>query len=699
MDYLEELNESQREAVMQGGGPVLVLAGAGSGKTRVLAWRALFLMRELDVSPERILALTFTNKAAREMRERLGFLLGEKGKRIWAGTFHSFCLYLLRRFSGEAGLKKGFVVYDREDQIAVLKRLAAEELSQDEVKVAEALAAISSAKTHRVSVEEFERLAFSARQKTISRLYEAYQAALAQSSAADFDDLLLKAEALLGGDGEARRFCLERFEHILVDEYQDTNEIQADILKHLSGAKGNVFVVGDDDQSIYEWRGARVKNILEFERAFPGVKVVRLEQNYRSTKTILEAANAVVRNNNARRGKSLWTANEDGETIKMLVAEDESGEARLIAREIQNVRSRSSVPLSECAVLYRTNAQSRLLEVEFSRLGIPYEVVGGVGFYERREIKDLLAYLRLSLNPYDRVSFRRVVNVPKRGIGPVLLSRIEETAARNETDFVSACSRLADEGDLSASQREGLQEFVGVISDIRSFEGPLEGVLERLLDESGYREMLESESHGPSADRLENVEELLNALKSHREAGGDLGGFLNDVALLTDIDYWRQEEDRVSLMTVHSAKGLEFDTVIVSGLEERLFPHSNALGEDDRLEEERRLFYVALTRAKKRLILSQALRRRGRSRDGRTTGSRFLEEIPSELIQLEGSPSGGRSAPAEGIREGDRVRHSQYGCGTVMAVEGRGEDAKYSILFDHFGLKKVVGRFARLGVC
>lgn len=730
MELLERLNPEQRAAVEHPGGALLVIAGAGSGKTRVLTARVARLLAT-GVPPRAVLAFTFTNRAAREMRERIAAAAGEAARDLWVGTFHATGVRLLRREAAAAGLPREFAIYDREDQEGVLRGLVRRlELSDEAYRVGAVLGRISDAKNALVTPAEFERVAASPYERRVAELYGLYQRELAANGALDFDDLIARVVILLRDRPEVAERYGRRFAHVLVDEYQDTNHAQFRLVRALSAVHGNVFVVGDDDQSIYGWRGADLSNVLDFERAFPGATVLRLEQNYRSTGNILDAANAVIAHNRARKGKTLWCEREAGAKLRFALLADEADEARRVRRLLEE-RVRRGRPLCEVAVLYRTNAQSRALETELRQSGIAYEIVGGVSFYQRREVKDLLAYLRLAVNPADGVAFWRVWNTPRRGLGPAVRERLESVMAERGLAPLAALRALAGEGALGPAPARGAAGLLGVLDELAARrEEPVDVLFMRLLEGTGYLRHLEGLGEEDLADRRANVEELVATAGSFAaERGGTLTDYLAETALLTDADRVSGAADRVLLLTAHNAKGLEFDAVVVAGLEEGLFPHASALEDDAELEEERRLFYVALTRARDEVLLTAALARRRFGALGGGLGgqvSRFVDEVPPELLEREapagiawGAPRerGGAGWGGPARREGPRgvrtarpetavpardgaarraigreVCHEVFGRGIVVDAEGTGGDLKCTVRFAT-GTKKVMGRF------
>jgi DNA helicase-2/ATP-dependent DNA helicase PcrA len=712
------LNPQQREAVLATEGPVLILAGAGSGKTRVITTRLAYLVREKGVQSHQILAVTFTNKAAAEMRERVEKLLPGVALQAWIATFHSFCVRLLRREAASAGLPPGFVIYDEDDQLqAVRAALRALDLSEKLHPPRRVLSRISSAKNARGAAEPFEEDASFGAALT-NRIAEHYRQALAKAGALDFDDLLLRAVELLARDAEVRERYRLRFRYVLVDEYQDTNAVQYELVRLLAGPGGNVTVVGDEDQSIYSWRGADIRNILDFEQDFEGARVLRLEQNYRSAQTILDVAAGLVANNLNRKGKTLIATKPGGEPVRLRRCGDEFEEAAFVVERIAATRGRQSA-----AVLYRMNAQSRLFEEALLRLRIPYVVVGGVGFYERKEVKDVVAYLRLLLHPHEPLALRRILNVPPRGIGERTLLELERLAAARSLTLWEALQAAVDEALFPARAGQPLARFRELIDGLRT-SGAAAGVkalIERTLATTGYAAALAQEETQESQDRLENLAELLSAAADYeaREGQPTLAGFLDRVSLLSDHDVAKGQAP-VVLMTLHSAKGLEFDSVFLVGLEEGSLPHVRSQGSTEALEEERRLCYVGMTRARERLFLSWAQSRQVFGQRRLNQPSRFLEEIPRERLELTGGsdlPPARRSRPQQGrrgepahvpeadlpptppgaaLRPGARVRHPLFGVGTVLRAEGSGDDLKLTVSFPGAGAKRLVARYAGL---
>ncbi len=693
---LDGLNEPQREAVEHGEGPLLVLAGAGSGKTRVLTHRVARLI-DRGVPPYAILAITFTNKAAAEMRERIQAMVGPAARDIWASTFHSMCVRILRREAPEAGYPRDFSIFDADDQLRLIRRcMAEEEIDVKRVSPRAVQARISDAKSRMQGPEEFATATTSFSDETIARIYRRYADGLRANGALDFDDLLMVTAQLLESNAAVAARWQGRFRYVLVDEYQDTNHVQFRLVRALAAPEDNVMVVGDDDQGIYSWRGADARNILDFERDYANAHRVALEQNYRSTGTILAAANAVVSRNPGRHEKALWTDAGDGEPITVISCRDEYEEGRAVAGQIDRALSRGD-SLSEIAVFYRTNAQSRALEDTLLRQGVAYNIVGGPRFYERAEVRDLLAYLRAALNVSDRVSLERALGAPRRGVGPGAVNKLAAFAAEQELSIGEALAQVEMVPGLQRGQRAALAEVGGLLADVRQRADAgahLEHIVDEVVERSGLRDALEREGTFEARGRIENLDEVVRAAGEfeRNEDGATLAGFLESVALQADADLVDTGAGAVTLMTIHNAKGLEFQTVIITGLEEGLFPHSRS-DSPDALEEERRLFYVGLTRARRTLTLTHAESRAIHGGRDYRLPSRFLGELPPETLAVPTTggrrltglteamrrpepaivrPGGDRRAAAV-FTAGDEVLHATFGEGVVTAVEGRGE--------------------------
>ena len=713
MDILANLNNQQKEAVTYGEGPLLILAGAGSGKTKVLTHRIAYLIAEYGVNPHNILAVTFTNKAAGEMKERVGKLLGPVAEKVWVSTFHSTCVRILRADGGKNGLDSNFIIYDSGDQLALIKEALKElDISDKNFPPRSVLAGISKAKNELQTPEKYSEQAGDFWEKTIARAYTLYQQKLRENKALDFDDLIMEAVLLFREQPTVLHFYQERFRYLLVDEYQDTNKAQYELVKLLAKRYQNLCVVGDDNQSIYGWRGADIGNILAFERDYPKAQVVKLEQNYRSTQNILDAANHLIQYNIARTEKDLWTDKGTGEPLKVFHATDERDEARFIVDEI-NALAKDGYNRSDIAILYRTNAQSRPFEEAFFYAGLPYNVVGSLRFYDRKEIKDIIAYLRVIYNPADSVSLRRIINVPRRGIGDATLAKIEDlTAQQGQSIYQTLLDIAQGRIDFEGRAKQSLVDFVELMEELRGkqAEATLTSLAEEIIDRSGYRAELELNKDEQARGRLENITEFLSATQQYdRELPGEgIGLFLEQLALLSDADTYDDTTDAVTLMTLHSAKGLEFLVVFLVGLEEGIFPHSRATWEIDQLEEERRLCYVGITRAQERLYLTTAGRRTIFGVTENRIPSRFLEEIPKELREEIGSPKVTSATPSTvfsprqnvGVTytPGQKVAHNKWGTGTVVSVDGQGADAVLVIAFPGEGVKKLLAGFAPLKI-
>lgn len=638
MDFLKGLNSEQRKAVLHTEGPVLILAGAGSGKTRAITHRIAYLISEKGIHPSRILAFTFTNKAAREMKERIERLLGDIIESIWVGTFHATCVRILRLNAEKAGFDRNFVIFDTQDQQALMRDCIRElDINEKNFPVKSLLGEISRAKNELIDPIRFEKAyATDYRMSIISKIYRLYQNKLKKNNALDFDDIIMSTIELFLNHPPVLEFYQDKFRYIHVDEYQDTNTAQYHLISLLARKHGNICVVGDDDQSIYSFRGANIRNILDFEKEFKNTFIVKLEQNYRSTGTILSAANSVIANNIGRKSKALWTNNKQGDKINRYHVENEHDEALVVAAQIKRLERKGEINFRDAAVLYRTNAQSRVIEDIFRREGIPYNIVAGVSFYQRKEIKDSVAYLRLVLNPDSDLDFKRIINVPKRGIGNATVGHLERISAERGLSLFQVASSAPDFPELSRSA-SALTKFVEMINGLREEESNQYSVsqfVKRVIDASGLVRELEMENTEEARSRMENIGELVSAAidyENRAENGGSLQEFVAEISLVSDADSI-DEENSVLLMTLHSAKGLEFPVVFLIGLEDGVFPGYRAMTDETQLEEERRLFYVGITRAQKLLYLTSA---RCRTLYGKTDYymcSRFVEEIPEDLV-------------------------------------------------------------------
>ena len=725
-DLLANLNPVQREAVTHPGGPLLIVAGAGSGKTRVLTSRVGWLIRDQNVSPFEILAITFTNKAADEMKGRVAALVGPVARKMWVSTFHSACVRILRRDGHHLGYSSSFTIYDQADAERLTGYVIRDEnLDAKRFPPRSVHATISAAKNDLVGVDQYADRARGPFEKRIAQVYREYQRRLVDANAMDFDDLLVRAVELLRAHPHVLAYYQNRFRHVLVDEYQDTNRAQNELVVQLASTHRNICVVGDSDQSVYKFRGADIRNILDFETQFPEATVIVLEQNYRSTSTILDAANAVIANNAMRRPKALWTEQVGGELIRRYFAEDEHDESAWVTREMQRLHEHENQRWGDMAVFYRTNAMSRVLEEQLVRLKIPYRVVGGTRFYDRREVKDALAYLRAVVNPNDEVSVKRVINVPKRGVGDTSLARLDAWATKHGRPFVDALAK-AEEAGVGGRALAGVNQLVGLLDELRALGASPSDMLEAVLDRTGYAADLQADGGVEASGRLENLAELVGVAREYEQVAVDEGrdpsvaDFLETVSLVADADQIPEDGSSVVLMTLHTAKGLEFPAVFLIGLEDGVFPHLRSLGEPDELEEERRLCYVGITRARERLYLSHAWSRSLFGSTQYNQPSRFLKEIPEQLTELvagsrqrRSSGDGGswgrdrivenasRPAPATrpvrstgaerlGIRVGDDVVHGKWGEGVVLEIIGAGDSAEVIVRFPSVGEKRLL---------
>lgn len=722
------LNAMQQEAVNQTEGPLLILAGAGSGKTTVLVNRVQHIIGSGLAAPCQVLAITFTNKAAGEIRERLINAIGPEANDIWAYTFHSCCARILRRFADRLGYTSHFTIYDTDDQKRVMKHCQkALEISDKILHHKSILSEISSAKDSLVDYEEYKKLAQNDfRKARIADCYELYQKELLKSDAMDFDDIIFNTVRLLEGNPDVLELYQKQFKYVMVDEYQDTSHAQYILVSLLAGGYNNICVVGDDDQSIYRFRGATIENILSFENQYKNARVIRLEQNYRSTQNILDAANAVIANNKNRKGKNLWTQAGSGEKIIFNTLEDEAAEASFIAQEIlKNVKNGKK--MSDHAVLYRMNAQSRNIEITFAKSGIPHKVIGGNRFFDRKEIKDVISYFAVINNPADNVRLQRIINVPKRGIGDTMFANVMEIATGLGLSAFEVCER-ADEFQKTLRSAQKLQGFAAMIrhfQDCLDDDMPLSDLLQEVLDKTNYFDYLDEDPES-AEDRKNNINELSSMFIKYQEEDADfeLSDFLEDVALVADIDSYNEDDDAVVLMTLHSAKGLEFPIVFIPGMEESVFPGNQSVYSEEDLEEERRLAYVGITRAKEKLYLLNARRRMLYGTTNRNQASRFLREIPlsvtdditvqsyvphskfGSFAQPAHSTSssaahkfgqvGGASASAQNYSAGDTVRHKAFGTGVVLSARAMGNDTMLEVAFDRAGTKKLMANYAKL---
>ena len=748
MSLLDDLNPVQQKAVLETEGPLLVFAGAGSGKTRVLTYRIAYLIQEKGIAPWNILAVTFTNKAADEMKERVERLLGKSAKGTWVSTFHSACARILRRHIEPLGFQRNFVIYDEQDQERHLKTVMKELDVDFRMFNPRAIqSSIDQLKNEGITPDQYHPSQFNIFQKRLAMVYERYQEDLRRNNALDFGDLLTFVAILFRRHPEILKSYQDLCRYVMVDEFQDTNLIQYHLIRQIVDAHRNICVVGDDDQSIYRWRGAQVGNILNFEKDFPETRIITLEQNYRSTQNILQAANLMVGNNRSRKKKALWTENPEGEVLTCYVGEDETDEARFVIqkiRELTHPSSESIRPYREIAVFYRVNAQSRAIEDELVKQQIPYTIVGGLKFYERKEIKDILAYLKLIANPPDGLSLKRIINVPPRGIGEKTIEKIETFSRERGLPLYEGMKQSVKEDWLTVAAKGKVEEFIRLIEEFREEAKrlSLSQLTMALLRESGYLQKLKEERTDEAISRMENIDELVNVMMELEREGeaASLETFLDKVSLVSDVDLYEDKGNRVSLMTLHCAKGLEYPLVFIVGMEEGILPHHRRGEEIADLEEERRLFYVGMTRAKERLFLSRAEKRYTFGVGRANLASRFLDEIPMELIQLEEreeSPDD-RERPVTGLftdwdtyfdksegftgenteehfspsregivlspegffplKMGMRVRHPKFGEGRVKAVEGMDEDQKATIIFQTAGSKRLKVRNANLEI-
>ncbi|MGK7345246.1 MAG: ATP-dependent helicase [Candidatus Nitrospinota bacterium M3_3B_026] len=717
----KELNEKQFEAVMAEGGPILILAGAGSGKTRVITYRIARLIAE-GASPGRVMALTFTNKAAAEMKERALALTGTRGGDIWISTFHSACLRMLRRDAGKIGYQKDFSVYDAQDQKRLIKSCLDDLGLPEKLHPARQMAAmISSFKNKLKGPEQAEKELNPRRHAEFLRLFHLYEKRLREASVMDFDDLLGRTVELLRREEAVRSYYRERFLHLLVDEFQDTNTAQYEIIRLIVGDHRNICVVGDDDQSIYRWRGANIGNILNFEKDYPDTKVILLERNYRSTQKILEAAGAVVARNPGRKPKKLWTSNAGGENIRLYRAFDEGDEARYVAKTINKLLD-GGASLNDFAVFYRTNSQSRAIEDVLRGERIPYQIYGGLKFYERREVKDILAYFRAVLNPLDAVSFKRIINTPPRGIGAATIEKLERAAEAAGAPLSAMLDDLGGVEGLNAGAVKKLEAFREIFLKIRSAAQNMTAAdaLNEALTVTGYMDWLSEDKSSESQTRMENLTELVSAAEEFQEREGraSIAAFLDQAALVAEADGVDEGSGAVKLMTIHVSKGLEFPIVFVTGLEDGLFPHARSKDDPSQMEEERRLMYVAMTRAGRRLFITHTEARRMFGVTQVSRPSPFLRDLPPEVLEQEGGEATLFAAPvprsqkprpapaattAPAAKDGElavgaKARHPSFGVGIVRKIEGRGDGAKVVVYFPRFGERKLVRKFAKLEI-
>lgn len=737
----DRLNDMQKKAVLQTEGAVLVLAGAGSGKTGALTVRIAHLI-EKGVKPWNILAITFTNKAAKEMSERVNKLIGDKAKDIWVSTFHSTCVRILRRDIDKIGYSRDFSIYDTDDQEKMMKEVFKRlnfSITDKTFTVKGALAEISKQKEELISWEDYEAKTDKDQRKVkFAKAYRIYQTLLKENNALDFDDLIYKTVQLFKTDADVLDYYQEKFKYIMVDEYQDTNTSQYELVRLLSAKYKNICVVGDDDQSIYSWRGANIRNILEFEKDFEDTVVIKLEQNYRSTKTILDAANSVIKNNTTRKDKTLWTENDKGSIIHIKRADNEYDEARFVGDKINELILKGDRKYKDFAVLYRTNAQSRAIEDCFVKKSIPYRLLGGIRFYERKEIKDVLSYLKVLANPADTIALKRIINVPKRGLGDASIEKVENFANENNMSFYEALSHIDEITELKTRAKK-FKEFYEVMTEIEKDANELSvsELIESVLNKTGYIQLLQDEGTDEALARIENIDEFVSKAVEYEKSTDEpsLREFLEDIALVADIDNYEPDEDTVVLMTMHSAKGLEFPYVFIVGMEEGMFPTYRVMqyGTNEDMEEERRLCYVAITRAKEELFITQAKSRMQHGITQYNAPSRFLKEIPVELIEMptkpqlsevgdyvrksemrikptftKPNPYGGITKKPQTVgipspknvtldyEVGDKVRAPKYGIGTVEKITAGGADFEVTVSFKDKGVKKFMAGLSKL---
>ena len=736
MEIEKYLNPEQVKAVKDTNGPLLVIAGAGSGKTRVLTYRIAYLIKVMGIDPFSILAITFTNKAAKEMKKRVISLVGRVGEHMWVSTFHSFCARFLRAEIHNLGMSRNYVIYDEDDSIRLIGRIARDmdiDIKKFPPRVIKAV--ISDAKNHLIDFEAYNEKASDYYEKLVAKVYSSYQERLLQANALDFDDLLVFTVDILRLFPETRKRYQEKFQYILVDEFQDTNMAQNEIVMLLGSAHKRICVVGDDDQSIYSWRGAKITNITEFDRQFDDVSVIKLEQNYRSTQNILDAAHEVIKNNESRKPKKLWTENQKGEPVSRYTAGDEKVEVSFVINKIKQYRKKDGKEYRDFAIFYRTNAQSRAVEEQLIRQNIPYIIFGGLRFYDRMEVKDMLAYLKLISNPRDIVSLLRIVNVPRRKIGKTTINNIERYAQKNNMTFCEAFYQVDEVPMLSNTVKARINDFISMMAGFREFAAAntVDKLLEEVWKKTGYFRQLEEENSIEALNRIENLRELLTVTKEFeekaslmeeaslagisREGQGSvdeeasslsrLDNFLEEVSLLTDLDNFDEAADSIVLMTLHNAKGLEFPVVFMIGMEEGIFPHSRSLNSLEELEEERRLCYVGITRAMEKVFLTSSISHNIYGQSSYMTASRFLREIPDSLVIDENKAESKKTAVKKPIGKdaeklkveykiGDFVEHKLWGRGQVLNVKRLSDDVELDVNFTGMGLKHLLVSFAPL---
>lgn len=691
------LNSKQREAVEYLEGPLLILAGAGSGKTRTITHRIAYLIDDVGIPSSKLFAATFTNKAADEMKERIHGLVKNQSDGLWIGTFHSTCVRILRNYLKEKNKSNYFVIYSASDQFHLIRECM-KELAIDEKRFNPAtfVSKISQSKNKLIGAEEYNKNVSDYLEGTIGRVYKLYHEKLRENNAFDFDDLIMESVLLLENDHATREYYQDKFSHVLVDEYQDTNRAQYRFIMLITPKDKNICVVGDEDQSIYQWRGADINNILDFEKDFKNVKIIRLEENYRSTQTILNAANVLVKNNRERKGKHLWTKNKKGEKINYYLLETEHKEAEFIVQKISEFHKTYKVPYSHFSVFYRTHVQSRVIEDVLRRNNIFYTIVGGIRFYDRKEIKDIVAYLRVIFNPHDTISLKRIINVPRRGIGETTIEEIYKFVKDKKISLYDALKKNSEILSISSRAREKLKEFISLIEKFQALKNECPSrILSKVLETTRYEEKVIHPDTVYREEREESLEEFSSAIRQYeaKNTEASLGGFLQEISLVTDIDTWNKNKESVTLMTFHNAKGLEFPIVFMTGMEEGIFPHFSSFASDKEMEEERRLCYVGITRAKESLFLTAVKRRYLHGTEVMNPPSRFIKEIPGELINCEICSSGNESRIIPevrivcGYKAGDIVEHQKWGKGIIKDIKGDGDDAKASIFFHSVGDK------------
>lgn len=713
MEIIDNLNPSQQEAVRTTSGPLLVLAGAGSGKTRVLTHRIAYLLEKEKVHPANILAITFTNKAAKEMKERITQLVGPRVQHLWVSTFHAACVRILRRDIVAMGYRPNFVIYDATDQLTLIKNCLAE-LNIDEKRFPPRtmLNLISKGKNKLWSPARLQEMADNFLEIKGAEVYALYQKRLKELNALDFDDLLMITVNLFRQHPNLLQYYQHKFQYILVDEYQDTNNAQYMLVKLLAQEHRNLCVVGDPDQSIYGWRGANLQNIMDFEEDYPDAKVIKLEQNYRSTQVVLEGANAVISHNLGRKPKDLWTDNSRGALITNFEGEDEHHEAHFVAGEIYRQHRENHRPYGDFAILYRTNAQSRVLEETFIKNGIPYEIYGGIKFYERKEIKDIMAHLRVLSNPADTLSLARIINTPRRGIGEVAWLKLEGYAQSQGINVYTAMGQALEIPDLAKRSANAIHKFSQLMASFAQQVDQLSvtELTEQIIKETGYLDSLKRENTPEAQARVENLQEFLSVTYDYDKYSEEktLDGFLAQISLVTDLDSFAEETDRVVLMTLHTAKGLEFPVVFLTGMEDGVFPHNRSLLDEEELEEERRICYVGMTRAEEKLFLTRAWQRTLFGNTVYNPPSRFLKEIPEELMEIvkgRGAEPLAKPQPTTKMAQrkepaafslGDKVAHNKWGTGVIVKVEGQGGDQQLSVAFPDQGIKVLLAKYAPL---